>query len=417
MTGTATDPADPAAAAAPVVLRRNRDFTLLWLGQAASQLGSGMSAVAYPLLVLALTGSAALAGTLAAAVTAATVLARYPAGVVVDRCSRRAVLVSCDALRAVTLAALGIAVLTGHAGFPAVLAAALVEGVCAAFFAPAELAAVRHVVPAPAVAAAAAGNQARGHLAGLLGNPAGGVAFGISAALPFHLDAVSYLVSLLCVAGIRTPLRAPRRPDPGPDRVSGTEMLAGVRWLWRHRFLRATLLWSAAVAVVYSSMGLLVVVLAHQRGAGPGGIGVMLGMGGVGGLLGAVAAPWLLRRLSARAVVLGFGWCGAASVGLLLVAGSPWTMGALAAVAYFPAPALVAGIQARIATEAPDALLGRVSSAASQLAAVATPAGPLLAGLLLGLAGAVATVWCYASVMVLLAVVAMASPGLRSGNG
>ena len=40
-------------------LRRNRDFQLLWIGQAASALGSRASTVAYPLLVLTLTGSPA----------------------------------------------------------------------------------------------------------------------------------------------------------------------------------------------------------------------------------------------------------------------------------------------------------------------------------------------------------------------
>src|SRR5260370_39460213 len=46
-----------------VPLRRNRDFQLLWGGQAVSLLGSQTSKIAYPLLVLALTGSPAQAGT------------------------------------------------------------------------------------------------------------------------------------------------------------------------------------------------------------------------------------------------------------------------------------------------------------------------------------------------------------------
>ena len=48
--------------AEPVSLRRNRDFTLLWVGHTISVLGSQISATAYPLLVLALTGSPATAG-------------------------------------------------------------------------------------------------------------------------------------------------------------------------------------------------------------------------------------------------------------------------------------------------------------------------------------------------------------------
>jgi hypothetical protein len=45
-----------AATGEPVPLRRNRDFQLLWSGQAVSLLGSQTSRIAYPLLVLAMTG-------------------------------------------------------------------------------------------------------------------------------------------------------------------------------------------------------------------------------------------------------------------------------------------------------------------------------------------------------------------------
>lgn len=53
----------------PVPLRRNRDFLYLWGGQAVSVLGSQMSRVAYPMLVLAITGSPAKAGYAGAAAT------------------------------------------------------------------------------------------------------------------------------------------------------------------------------------------------------------------------------------------------------------------------------------------------------------------------------------------------------------
>ncbi|MGH3047445.1 MAG: MFS transporter [Gaiellaceae bacterium] len=69
----------------PVPLRRNRDFQLLWSGQAVSVLGSRMSSIAYPLLVLALTGSPAKAGIVGFAGTIPYFLAPLVAGVLVDR--------------------------------------------------------------------------------------------------------------------------------------------------------------------------------------------------------------------------------------------------------------------------------------------------------------------------------------------
>jgi hypothetical protein len=48
--------------APPVPLRRNRSFRLLWIGQVLSDTGTGTAYIAYPLLVLALTHSPAIAG-------------------------------------------------------------------------------------------------------------------------------------------------------------------------------------------------------------------------------------------------------------------------------------------------------------------------------------------------------------------
>jgi hypothetical protein len=61
-------------------LRRNREFLLLWSGQAISQLGSQVSRVAYPLLVLAVTGSPAKAGVVAFARNVPVAALALPAG-------------------------------------------------------------------------------------------------------------------------------------------------------------------------------------------------------------------------------------------------------------------------------------------------------------------------------------------------
>lgn len=89
--------------AAPLPLRRNRDFLYLWNGHAVSALGSQASRVAYPLLVLAITGSAAKAGLASAAATLPYLLFPLLAGAYADRHDRRRIMIACDVLRLVAL--------------------------------------------------------------------------------------------------------------------------------------------------------------------------------------------------------------------------------------------------------------------------------------------------------------------------
>ncbi|HSR22070.1 MAG TPA: MFS transporter, partial [Candidatus Eisenbacteria bacterium] len=76
-----------AAAGSP--LRANRDFQLLWSGQAVSVLGSRISAIAYPLLVLGVSGSPAAAGVVGFVGGLPYILFQLPAGAVADRVDRR----------------------------------------------------------------------------------------------------------------------------------------------------------------------------------------------------------------------------------------------------------------------------------------------------------------------------------------
>jgi MFS family permease len=96
-------------ASAPPPLRRNRDFMLLWSGQALSGLGSQVSLVAYPLLVLAVTGSAAKAGVVGFARNFPIAALALPAGALVDRVNRKRLMVWSNAVRALALAVIPIA--------------------------------------------------------------------------------------------------------------------------------------------------------------------------------------------------------------------------------------------------------------------------------------------------------------------
>ena len=78
----------------PVPLRRNSGFQMLWIGQLLSDTGSQISLIAYPLLILALTHSPALAGVVGTAREIALICVQLPAGALSDRIDRRRLLIA-----------------------------------------------------------------------------------------------------------------------------------------------------------------------------------------------------------------------------------------------------------------------------------------------------------------------------------
>lgn len=306
-------------------LRRNRDFLALWTGQAASALGTSISGLAYPLVILAVTGSPTLAGVGASVLAATAFVVRIPAGVVVDRVDRKRLMLACDAGRLVAVGSLALSAAAGRLVIGHIPVVAVVEGTLGSLFAPAEAVAVRRVVEPSQVRDAVARNEARQQLAGLVGPSIGGALLGWGRALPFLADALSYAVSFAAVATVRTPLTP---ADPRPmRRPLREELLQGLAWLWTQRFLRFVVVWLSGAGVLFTSLGLVTLVLARDLGATAAEIGLMFTVTGSGGLLGALAAPRLLRRISPTMVVLGYAWVASAATFLLLSAESVWASG------------------------------------------------------------------------------------------
>src|SRR4051812_25396635 len=163
------------------MLRRNRDFALLQGGQLLSAAGSESTAIAYPLLVLALTNSPVRAGLVGFARIVPYALFGLLAGVAADRYDRRRVMIAADGVRALAVGALGVSVAAGAVAFWQIPLVAFVEGAGSAFFAPAAAGALRSVVPVGELAAAAGVQQVRTASVGIAGPPVGGALFGLGA--------------------------------------------------------------------------------------------------------------------------------------------------------------------------------------------------------------------------------------------
>ncbi|HZM76874.1 MAG TPA: MFS transporter [Candidatus Limnocylindrales bacterium] len=394
-------------------LRANRDFRLLWIGQSLSSLGGQMSAVAFPLLVLATTGSPAKAGLVALAGNAPFVLLQLPAGAYVDRWNRRAVMLGADIGRAIALGSIAVAITLNGLTFVHTMAVATVEGSLFVMFRLAEGAALRQVVPNETqLGDAIALNQARSYGTSLAGQPLGGLLYGVKALLPFAADAVSYLASLATIAAIRTPLQAPPRTA---KRHLCREIREGLSTAWRNRFLRATTLLTTGSDFVINGLFLILIVIATQHGSSATEVGIMLALGGAGGMLGALAAPALTRRIrSMRLVVAGAVWFGVPLVALAATTANPILLGLLLGLILSAWPLYNAVVVSRWMQQVPDALMGRVQAAVALIGWAPVPLSPLLAGLLVEWVGTTWTVLTFATIMLTIAIAATLNQTVRT---
>ena len=370
----------------PPPLWRNRDFTLLWSGQVVSTIGTRVSSLAFPLLVLALTHSPAKAGLVGFAQTLPFLLFYLPAGALVDRWNRKRVMLVADAGRALALGSLALALALDRLTLVQIAVVAFIEGSLFVFFQLSEGAALPHVVPKEQLPAALAQNQARDQGADLAGQPLGGFLFGIGHLVPFVFDAVSYAVSFVRLLFVRPTFQEERLH---PQRHLLAEVAEGIAWLWQRPLLRAIVFLVAGSNFAFNALSLVMIVRARQFGASPALIGAMFAVFGAGAIVGAAVAPWVQRRVRTQIVVIGSLWLWAAGMALLALAPDTLVLGAIAAVMAVAGPPFNVVVGAYRYALVPDRLQARTQSAAQLIAWGTLPLGSLSAGFLLEGVGAI----------------------------
>lgn len=389
-------------------LRHNRDFVLLQAGQLLSTLGGSFTSVAYPLLVLSLTGSPAKAGLVSAARIVGAPLLILPAGIAADRFDRRRIMLAADGVRALAVASIALLVALNPIFWPLPLLA-FVEGAGEAFFSACSGGALRSVVPPDQLPDAVSVQTARSAVVGIAGPPVGGALFTAARALPFAADAASYVFSFVSLAALRTPLQEQRDLETGRIRERLAE---GFRFLMSRPFLRVTTFLYGVENFTIPATTFVLVVVAHDHGLTGGEIGLLLSAFGACILAGSLAAGVARRRLSPRAIMLLELYLGLATL-LYVAVPSVWVL----AVAILPQavalPITDSVVVSRRLQLTPDRLLGRVEAVRVTIARGAAPAGPLVAGLLLTSFSSRATVAAFASIAVVLLVWGVLSPALR----
>jgi MFS family permease len=371
-------------APAEVPLSRNRDFLILWSGSAVSELGTSMSRLVFPLVGYAITHSTVQAGLATSGLLLGEVVLRLPAGALVDRTARSRVLLSTNLAGAAVYGSLAVAVLVGHLTLTHLVLAGFLSGAADAFASPATSATVRTLVPTRQLALAYTRLEARSRAVQLVGPPAGGALYSVARGLPFIVDAVSYTAEAFAVTRLRTPLPAPTRER----RSMRADMAEGLRFVWEHVGVRCMMIWGGLINLAGGFVVVAITLRLVRAGTHPVSIGLVETAAAAAGLLGALIAPIIVTRSPTGLVSIAL-----TLINAVLIVPLAWTTnvvatGALMAAATFLVPANNAGISAYLVSVVPDALQGRINSAAGFISSGLSPLGPLLAGIALATLGA-----------------------------
>ena len=370
----------------PRSLWRNRPFQTLWIGTSTSTLGVSVADIAYPLTILAITRSPALAGLFAAVQGLGMLLAGLPAGVLADRYHGRTIVILTEAARAAVTAVVAVALIAGWLSLPLLFTAAALLGAGQVIRNAAGLLLMRSVVPPEQLTQALTQDEVRMNGSALAGPALGGALYAIRAlahAIPFLFTAASFLVALVTAAFMKRPASQPDSTTVESRPAAGQgSMLAGVRTLWNQPVLRVATMLIMFVNTIGAGLELVIIVILRHQAVPSSVIGLALGAGAAGGLAGAPLVR-ILHRLRPGVLLLAVCALDTVILALLAVPFGPWWVAGLLFTAMLGIPAIRVLVDILVIRQAPPEQRSRVVAALMTLIGLGVPAGLAGCGLLL----------------------------------
>lgn len=420
------------AETAPVPLRRNKNFQLLWTGSVAAFVGLSVADIAYPLAILAMTRSPFRAGLFATVQLIAMMLLTLPVGQLLDRVDRRRALLFGEGLRTVVVAGVAAAYIGGVLNFWELMAAAVALG-AAQPFGSARMLMVRTVVPEEQLTTALTQEQVRNHGSELVGPPLGGALFAASRALPFVFCAAMTLMSFVCALFVKLPAKpaagadaalsaeAPAAGTPAESAESAESAdeggaLAGLKIVLRTPLMRATALTLTLVNMVGYPLYLCLIVLMEHQGSSSRAVGFVVGAMAAGGLAGTLYVKPLHRLFRPGWLLIAACAWFTAGIGAVAVLHTPVEAATLMFLSGLPIPAAVVMINMLILQEVPDEQRGRTNAALQTLMAGGMPLGMLTAGVALQYLSPRTTLVALAAGMAAAALYAASQRALRAAT-
>jgi DHA3 family tetracycline resistance protein-like MFS transporter len=344
-----------------VELAKHREPRLLVSGQAISNFGDGVAIVALTLLVLDTTHSVTALGWFAAARMTPQVVFLLIGGAIVDRFSRRLLLILSDVVRAVLTGAIVILILSHSLHYWELIVFAVFFGSFDALFYPCIAAFTPEIVSEDLLPAMNAVRPLANNLMGSTIGPAvGGLLAAFSTSLSIGVDCATFVVSAAALALMRS--------TPKPIRKEGATMIGDIKE-GLHYVVRTRWLWTTSLSVtlvnafVLTPMFVLIpYFLRHNLHLAKDYVGFAVAAAGVSGALGALVVanlPMPKRRIRMMWIYWSIGSMTALVMG---IATNFWE------VIIFPivvSPTIIFGnviFESMMQSEVPRELLGRVSS-------------------------------------------------------
>ena len=446
-------PVPPVLSSLPAAFRR------LAASNLAAQFSEQMALAAAPLVaVLTLGATAAQTGALQAAQTLPFLLLSLPAGVLADRMSRKALMTGAECVRAASLLVLLALLWMGALNLTWLAALGFLGAVGTVAYNVSAPALVPRLVRAGDLANANRWLELARSCAFSAGPAAGGALVGwMGAPIAYVLATTLSLLAAVCLAG----LPQDAAPDAGSDAASDlgsdvgsdaapdvesdaasdggadagapardappvaaplrpgilAQLREGAAFVAAHALLRPVLITAVFFNTAWFILQAVYVAYAIDRlGLSATGVGITLGVYGAGMLAGALAAPWLARRLSFGAMIAAGPLTALVASGILLST-LAYPSGVWAALGFFlfGAGPILWTITTTTLRQAvtPNALLGRVSAVILTATFGARPVGALIGAGLAARVGVEACLWASTAGFVIQFLVLFASPVLR----
>jgi MFS family permease len=378
-------------------LWRDRDFMLLWGGQTVSEMGSSVTQLALPLTaVVLLKASTFEVALLTSAATAAFALIALPAGAIVDRHTKRGIMLACDAARVLIIGSVPLAWALGVLTMWQLYVVALAAGVATVFF-DVSYQSYLPVLLKPENLMDGNGKLGATQAFAQFTGPGlgGGLVGAVGAATAMWADAISYVVSVASLFGIRT--REQRVETPPEHRNLRAEIAEGLTFVVRHPILRKIVA-CTGTSNLFSSMctAIDIVFLIRVLHVHPAYTGLVFAVSAIGGIAGGVFAGRLARRIGSARII----WFS------VLVFGVPQFLPALAqpgwSVVLFPigyASFFFCGVVYNVAQVSyrqavtPPQLMGRMNAAVRWIVWGTMPLGAIIGGALGSTIGIRPTLW------------------------